>query len=328
MAQSPRIARPRRGRPTGLRRIPRFGVDDRELRTEPLELDTEDGKRWDAMLFEPKGVRRDAPAAVMVHGSVGNYLGGFPRRVSFGLAERGHVVLSINTRMANYGAIFGGGVFHQTPMDIAAGVEALRRRGYQRIVLCGYSMGATMVSYYQATIGAPEVEALCTFAHPHSLPASLRRRWDRFGARPSYDVVTERVQAALGEEPERSPGDRIIVVRRSGGPTDNPEDTEVWAYSSWWFSRGPKADAARSWRWMDRVGVPVCFIQAGDDPLVGAGEAPRLAALVRQSGVTLTVIHTIEGADHVFNRRESEAAAAASDFLELIDRGEPGAPGS
>lgn len=320
MATGPRVVPRRRGRPTGLRRVPRFGIDDRELRTEPLELDTEDGRRWDAMLFEPRGVKRSDPAAIVVHGAVGNYLGGFPRRLSFGLAECGHTVLSINTRMANYGAIFGGGLFHKTPLDIQAAVEVMRRRGYERIVLCGYSMGATMVSYYQATIGAPEVIALCTFAHPLSLPASLRRRWNRFGARPSYDVVTERVKAALGDNPESSDGDRIMVVHRSQGPSDNPEHTELWTYSSWWFSRGPEADAACSWRWLHRIGVPIAFIQAGADPLVGDDEASRMARIVLESGVRPAVVRSIPGANHVFSRREKEAARAGSDFITLLDR--------
>ena len=320
MATGPRLVPRRKGRATGLRRVPRFGVDDREIRTEPVLLHTEDSRRWDGMLFEPRGAKRSDLACIVVHGAVGNYLGGFPRRLSFGLAVRGHVVLSINTRMANYGAIFGGGLMHKTPLDIKAAVELMVRSGYERIVLCGYSMGATMVSYYQATIGAPEVVALCTFAHPLSLPASLRRRWNRFGARPSYSVVAERVRAALGEDPERSDGDRIMVVHRSQGPTDNPEHTELWTYASWWFSRGPQADAARSWRWMHRIGVPIAFIQAGDDPLVGDDEASRLARIALESGVRPAVIRSIPGANHVFYGREDAAAGAASDFIQLLTK--------
>ena len=298
----------------GLRRVARFGVADRPLRIEPLEVETADKKRWDGMLFEPRRQQHRGLACLVVHGAVGNYVSGFPRRLAFGLAERGHAVLSINTRMANYGAIFGGGLMQRTPADIAAGVDLLVRRGYGRVVLCGYSMGATMVTYYQATMGSPHVVALCTFAHPLSLPASLRRRWDRFGARPSYDIVAERVRAALGDTPEDSPGDRIMVVRRSQGPTDNPEHTEIWTYSSWWFSRGPQADAARSWRWMDRVGVPVAFIQAADDLLVGDDEADRLAALARQGGVELVEVDSIPGANHVFEGCEDAAVERGSAF--------------
>ena len=131
--------------------MPRFGIDDRHMRTEPLQIETEDHKWWDAMLFEPRGARRSGQACLVVHGAVGNYLEGFPRRLAFGLAERGHAVLSINTRMANYGALFGGGLLHRTPADIDAGVATLRRRGYKRVILCGYSMGATMVTRYQAS---------------------------------------------------------------------------------------------------------------------------------------------------------------------------------
>ena len=110
-----------------------------------------------------------------------------------------------------------------------------------------------------------------------------------------------------------------MVVHRSQGPSDAPEHTELWTYSTWWFSRGPEADAGCSWRWMDDVGVPVAFIQAGSDPLVGEDEASRLADLARSSSDGPVIVRQIPGANHVFERRESEAVRAASDFVGLLD---------
>ncbi|MDX6646984.1 MAG: hypothetical protein QOK40_2711, partial [Miltoncostaeaceae bacterium] len=196
-------------------RRPFFGRDDKRLRLELLTLDTEDGQRWDGLLYLPPGAggRRTVarPAVVVVHGSIGNFLSGVPRTVSFGLAQAGHPVLSINTRMANYGVFFGGGLLHRTPLDIDPALALLRRRGYERIVLLGYSMGATMVTNYQALRQAPEVAGLCTVAHPLSLPDSLRRRWVRYGARPSYEKVARRARERLMPDPERSERDEIFV---------------------------------------------------------------------------------------------------------------------
>ncbi len=51
--------------------------------------------------------------------------------MSFGLANAGFTVLSVNTRMANYGVIFGGGLMHHTPLDLDAALDVLRRRGFR-----------------------------------------------------------------------------------------------------------------------------------------------------------------------------------------------------
>ena len=78
---------------------------------------------------------------IVVHGSVGNYLTGVPRRVAFNLASMGFSVMSINTRLANYGPFFGGGLFHKTPLDLLAAMDVARAHGFTRVALLGYSMG-------------------------------------------------------------------------------------------------------------------------------------------------------------------------------------------
>jgi dienelactone hydrolase len=308
-----------RGTPRGLRRVPGFGAGSRELRTRPVLLNTADGNHWDAMLFEPGGATRHGAVAMVVHGSVGNYLAGFPRALAFGLAQCGHVVLSINTRMANYGVIFGGGIFPETVQDIDAGLAALRRLGYRRVVLCGYSMGASMVVHHQATRRAPEVVGLCTFAHPYSLPGALRLRWERYGSVPSYAEMTDRARAALAEDPDGLSGDRIVVVRRANGSGDGPDHTEVWTYSTWWHSRGPEATAARSWYWIGRAGVPVALVQAGADRLIEPDSGDRLAREARRGGVPRADVYVIAGADHVFTGYEQHAVRVGSRWISSLD---------
>jgi pimeloyl-ACP methyl ester carboxylesterase len=298
---------------------PFFGRDDKRLRLELLTLDTEDGHRWDGILYLPPGAggRRTVarPAIVVVHGSIGNFLSGVPRTVSFGLAQAGHPVLSINTRMANYGVIFGGGLFQRTPLDIDPAVAVLRRRGYERIVLLGYSMGASMVTLYQALRQAPEVVGLCTVAHPLSLPDSLRRRWARHGASPGYEEVTRRARELLVPDPERSRNDEIFVVRRARGFTDEPSDAEVWTYRTWWFSRGPEAVHAVSARQIGGVAVPVGMMQAGADRLVLSGEGDELARIALAGACPDARVSVIEGADHVFTGKDDELIEACAAWI-------------
>ena len=213
---SPRFV-PRGGR----RRPPLFGSDDRDLSIDLVMTHTEDGQKWDGMIFTPAAegdARRRRLAVLVIHGSVGNYLTGVPRRVSFGLANAGFTVLSVNTRMANYGVIFGGGLMHRTPLDLDAALAVLRRRGYRRIVLLGFSMGSTIVTHYQALRQPPDVVGVCTLAHPASLPAALKLRWNYFGADPGYEEVSDLVHHRLAPDFEdaqarpdlhRPPGPRL-----------------------------------------------------------------------------------------------------------------------
>lgn len=84
--------------------------DDTNLRLDPITIDTSDGQTWDGLALISKGgdPHRRRVAVIVVHGSVGNYITGVPRRVAHGLALAGFTVLSVNTRMANYGVFFGG----------------------------------------------------------------------------------------------------------------------------------------------------------------------------------------------------------------------------
>ena len=134
-----------------VRRPPAFGKDDAHIETDLIVIPTEDRHSWDGMIFRPRHGAVDPRLAVLViHGSVGNYLTGMPRRLAFHLAQEGYAALTANTRMANYGVFFGTGLIDRAQLDIAAAVRALRERGFRRIILLGYSMGSTMVTHYQA----------------------------------------------------------------------------------------------------------------------------------------------------------------------------------
>lgn len=302
---------------------PAFGVDDTQLVTELIVIPTEDGHHWDGMLFRPRHGAVDPRLAVLVvHGSVGHYLTGMPRRLAFYLAREGFAALTVNTRMANYGVFFGTGLLDEAHLDIAAAVRALRERGFQRIILLGYSMGSTMVTHYEAVYAPPEVIAVGTIAHPLSLPSSLRRRWERFGSSPSYNELCAIIAREMegGDDPER---DRIVIVRRGNGPTDRPEHAEIWTYRTWWHSRGPEALSAESRRWVGLLRVPLAMIQAGEDLLIPREEGRLLARIAREGGCPDVHLEYIEGANHTFDDHHSIAVTSAIRWIaEVTGHGE------
>jgi pimeloyl-ACP methyl ester carboxylesterase len=183
-------------------------------------------------------------------------------------------------------------------------------------VLLGFSMGATMVTHFQALRHPEEVVGVCTLAHPASLPGSLRRRWEHFGSQPGYESVAKLARARIGDDPDDPRNDRILIVRRSRGWTDEPLDAEIWTYRTWWFSRGPEAPHAESRLRVGEVSVPLMILQAAEDELVMDQEGAELSALARQGKAPSVHLDTIEGADHVFSGRDQQVVEAVSAWLD------------
>ncbi|MGB1712628.1 MAG: hypothetical protein ACPHP1_08710, partial [Miltoncostaeaceae bacterium] len=261
---------------SGARPHTEFGHDDVDADAELVVIRTADHKHWDGLLMRPRDDHggRAGTLVIVVHGSLGNYMGGVPRRMAFELAHHGYAALSINTRMANFGVVYGGGMFDETPHDLAGAMGLARDMGFERVVLMGYSLGASIVTHYQALRRPPEVVGLCTLAHPWSLPESMRARWTRLRARPSY---TEVARMALRAGVDRGGDDDVVIVHRGAGPTDAPADSEAWSLRCWWQCRGPESRNPVSVDRIRDVGVPVALIQAGDDPVLPGDDGDNLA---------------------------------------------------
>ena len=218
-----------------------FGVDDSAAPVAHLRYRSTDGHSWDALLARPMGrlTPRAEVLVLVVHGSMGNYIDGVPRRAAIELARAGFAALSVNTRMANFGVVYGGGLLDRTPADLDGALALAAELGFARVAMLGYGQGATIVAHHQALRRPDAVEAVCTLAHPASLPDALRRRWEAFGARPGYERVLDEARARFG--PGGSGEDAIFVVEHGAGGTPTPADQEVWSHRAWWASRAPEA---------------------------------------------------------------------------------------
>ena len=307
----------------GVRPHTEFGHDDVDADAELVVIRTSDHKHWDGLLMRPRTDRegRAGTLVIIVHGSLGNYMGGVPRRMAFELAHAGYAALSMNTRMANFGVVYGSGLFDDTPKDLAGALDLAREIGFQRVVLMGYSLGASIVTHYQALEHPPEVVGLCTLAHPWSLPESMRARWTALRARPSY---TEVARMALRAGVDRDGMDDVIVVHRGAGPTDAPFDAEAWSLRAWWQCRGPEAHNPVSVDRIRDVGVPVALIQAGDDPVLPGGDGDALEEAARAAGVPVHLEH-VPGADHTFWGCVPQVADRAVAWIDSLEAGLPAA---
>jgi len=289
-------------------------------------ITADDGEVHDALLHvddRPTRVRERATgrrtAVIHVHGIMGNFLVGTLRFLPAQLARAGFPTLVVETRMGNVGQLFGKAIFEDAVRDIAAAWWWLQSEGYDHVVVCGYSSGATLAARYVATHPIAAIQGLVSISGPWGLPQSLEDRSRRWGAEPSYDEIVERLAEVVGEGTPDSPDDdRLFVIERSRGPTRRPKDSEVYTYRTWWHSRGPEAYAAMAFRQLPHVMVPTLFTQGDADDVVAPEEAERQVALMRDCGNPDARIARIPGATHFYKGQEILLVNAITSFLRDI----------
>lgn len=221
--------------------------------------------------------------------------------------------------MGNVGQLFGQAIFEDAVKDIAAAWSWLQTEGYDSLVVCGYSSGATLAARYVATHARHAIRGLVSISGPWGLPESLEARSRTWGADPSYGEIVARLGEVVGEGTPDSPADdRLFVIEQSRGPTRRPRDSEVYTYRTWWHSRGPEAHAAQAYRQLPHVTVPTLFTQGDADDVVVPEEAERQAALMRESGNDRVHVARIPGATHFYKGQEILLVDAITAFLREI----------
>jgi len=126
----------------------------------------------EAVLHAPETHDNKALALLYTHPFAATSLSGF---FCSQLPRLGWPVLCMNNRFSNNQQL--NTIWEPIAFDVAAGVAELRRRGYQQIVLIGYSAGGPTVAYYQAL--AEQGNAL--FSQGKSL-SGFKGFFDRSGA--------------------------------------------------------------------------------------------------------------------------------------------------
>lgn len=288
-------------------------ADDGEIHDALLHIDD----RITRVRERSTGVRT---AIIHIHGIMGNFLVGTLRFLPSRLARAGYPTLVVETRMGNVGQLFGKAIFEDAVRDIAAAFWWLEAQGYERIVVCGYSSGATLAARYVATHHLQGIRAMISISGPWGLPQSLEARSRKWGAEPSYEEIVERLAAVVGDgTPDRPEDDRLFVIERSRGPSRRPQDSEVYTYRTWWHSRGPEAYAAMAFRQLPDVRVPTLLVQGTADDVVDPEEAERQRQLMENTGNENVTLVYVEGATHFYKGQEILLVDAITDFLGTLE---------
>lgn len=262
--------------------------------------------------------RQDTPVVLRLHGVLGNLLDETEHFLPKALADRGYASITMNTALANLALFYGFGIFDDVIPQIEAVCDYLRAAGFTKVILAGHGLGAAMAVRYAAARNHPPskpdiVRGLVAIAAPYSLPETVRRRWQRFDAEPSYEEVLHRAGQAI--DGGRWPQDETIVIRRAHGPSRLPEHSEVYTLKTWWALAGPQAVGPRVYQHIGQVALPLLLVSGRHDEIVAAREGEDLSRIARSAG-NVDVTHVVLDANHRFDEKHEVLSNTVVQWLD------------
>lgn len=294
------------------------------IRKNLISVQTNDSFQRDAFLLLRSSDNKEdvlnAPIILHIHGVLGHFLArGTPRLLPPALLEHGINSFSVNTRMAFMGQIMGEGIFDDAINDIDASLDMLRKEGFRKIFIPGYSLGANIVAYYATKRIDPSIQGVILEGCSFSLPEAQRKRWGKWNSKPSYDEVYRKAREVLAPDPYKSSRDQVFIVYRAWGPTFDPFHIDIFTYKTWWFMRGPEAYNAMTHRLISKITVPILFLQGENDDILESWEARELARLVHTAGNSDATVKYIPHASHDCMENPEETVRAIVNWVSSLN---------
>jgi pimeloyl-ACP methyl ester carboxylesterase len=250
------------------------------------------------------------PVILRLHGILGNLLDETEHFLPAVLGQHGYSSMTMNTLLANLGLFFGFGIFDDAMAQIDAACHFLREAGYKKIVVAGHGLGGCMAIRYGALRNDsekhPDIVGVIAMATPHSMPETIRTRWDRFGSEPSYDEVYNRAKRIFRADAEgERPRDETLVIKKAHGHTSLPEHTDIYTLKTWWTLAGPEAEGAQPYRHIGQIRAPILLVHGLDDDIIAYRECEALCQLARDGGNTDVTSYPLDAA-HTFDGKHDE----------------------
>lgn len=270
------------------------------MRSELIAFHADDKFPLDGLMHMPPagGASR---AVLIVHGKTMNFYTGPGRILPPHLTAMGFSCLAMNRRGHDLGGIrdgresYGGSweKFSDSQLDIAAGIEALRNRGFSTIVLIGHSFGGIAAAAYAGDRPTDIAAlALCSAG----------------AGGPEYLIQSSRRGMLAGEQHEAVDAEARRLVAAGRGE-------QIIALSGWWY-----AITAASWVDLS-ANVPMTLqgVRRYPGPLLalrgGRENAEQYPAEAFAAASPRAKLVVIPGADHFYNRSGSAFARAVCEWL-------------
>jgi pimeloyl-ACP methyl ester carboxylesterase len=276
-----------------------------------VRVTTSDGVRLDGALQTPMGAADPLPidACLLVHGTGSNFYGAtLLETLSARMLELGVAVLSANTRghdgisiaATSEGPRRQGAAYERVDdcrHDLAAWIELLSVRGYQRVVLIGHSLGAVKAIYTMALAPHAAVVRLAAISPPR-----LSHAWFAASAEASGFLST---LAEAEQHVREGRGERLMEVRfplpyvvTAAGYLDKYGDEERYNIL----------------RHLGQLPCPTLATFGSREVQTSAAFA-GLPEAIESLKIASTHVAVVAGADHVYSGCRSELCARLEAWL-------------
>ena len=224
--------------------------------------------RIQAALYEPS---QPGKIAIVHAHPWGNRLASFPAAK---LAEEGFAVLGFDTRAGNKEGGQPNETFEPLLLDVAASVQEMKDRGYERVILIGGSAGGPLMSAYQnvaengnaAFAGERKVYKFPGFFEEDGSPISLPEADGLIFRNPIAGTSTSflnRLDASIVDE-ETGERDPSLDMYNPSNGLDSKTGTA--SYSEEFILKYGRAQAARMNRLIDMAQRRLAEIEKGKGP--------------------------------------------------------------
>jgi dienelactone hydrolase len=275
-------------------------------------IKTEDGIEHDGVVIRPTGTP-NGTVIVWMHGFTGHFSEPHQIRIGRYLAERGYTFVSGDNRGKHYGVSLGeyGGPFRigggwwelvsESWIDIKTWLDyAETTLTPQRLVLAGHSYGAVKVTWYQGERQDPRLAGLISASGPVRPPS---RRPEMMGE----TLALARRMVAEGR------GLDLLPFGSTGRPGSLSAQTVADRADALVDTYGMEGGDSP----LGMVRCPFLAILGTEEPEIGAPEdLDTIERNARASAKADTAL--IEGANHLYQDRETAVAQAIYDWLQAL----------
>ncbi len=183
------------------------------LKGELIRFNTKDGLELQGLLFEPETKTKNV--LIHVHAWIGNfYENKFLEHIAKESVSNNVAFLTFNkggigifTDILNSGAQkgdyirIGGSLekFEECIYDVSAAIDFASKRGYDRIILEGHSLGCQKVAFYKYETGDKKVIGEVLLAPVDDIGYVKRLLGDKY--KPSLKIAEDMVKKGMGDKP-------------------------------------------------------------------------------------------------------------------------------
>lgn len=259
------------------------------------------------------------PIILRLHGTLGNFMDESEHYLPEILAQRGYSSLTMNTLLANLGMFFGFGLYDKVVPQIDAVCDFLLEAGFKKIVIAGHGLGGCMAVQYASLRNDPEkyphIVGAVAISTPYSMPDAVRRKWEKFSGKPTYDEVYDKAKKVCKPAPgEEAALDEIVVIKKAHGSSTLPKDSEVYTLKTWWSMAGPEAEGTKTYKHIGNIKVPILIACGLKDENIEPGEFENLVK-ISEEGASKSVTRVALDGNHMLDGKHDELAGAIVKWL-------------